>query len=141
MHHAHILSLSLMSRRVRRAGEIEKRAAIVPALVPAPAPETGTTDTTSPNTGKRDAAKATATRTGVAAAPQRSPRIKRGVDTDERGEDHNSFGIYVFLILKCWFPVESPDLDFKRNQMIVTLSLRKKKKVFYVYIKTVADEL
>lgn len=75
---------SLVSRRVRKAGETEKRAATVPvpALAPAPAPETGITNTTSP--GKRDATKATATRTGVAAVPQRNPRIKRGADTDER---------------------------------------------------------
>lgn len=73
------------TRTSRRVGETGRKA--VSALDPArgPAPETGITSTPSPGTnmGKKNAAKATAIGTGVAAAPPRSPRTKRGVDTDE----------------------------------------------------------
>lgn len=82
-----------MSRAARIAGEIEKQAAS--ALDPAhsPAPETGITSTPSPvsNMGKRDATKATATRTGAAAAPPRSPRTETGIDTDEGEPEPNIF--------------------------------------------------
>lgn len=62
--------------------------ALDPAQVPAP--ETGTTSTASlgSNMGRRAAIKAAATRTGAAAVPPRSPRIKTGVDTDEGGWSH-----------------------------------------------------
>lgn len=80
-----IVSQSHISRTARRAGETEKQDASALAPAHVPTPETGSTNTASPgsNTGKRDEIKATATRTGAAAGPRRSPRIKNGVDTDE----------------------------------------------------------
>lgn len=88
-----------ISRTVKIAGETERRdaSALDPAQVPAL--KTGTTNTASPgsNMGKRAVIKATATRTGAAAAPPRSPRIKTGVDTDE-GEQRMKDGSPYLLL-------------------------------------------
>lgn len=89
------LIFSDISRTMMIVGEIGRwhASALDPAQVPAPETETETetTNTASPgaNMGKRAAIKATETGAGAGAraTPPRSPRIKTGVDTDERRED------------------------------------------------------
>lgn len=63
-----------------------KRNAIALDPVQVPTPGTGTTSTAShgTNMGRRAVTKATTKRTGATAAPPRSPRIKTGVDSNER---------------------------------------------------------
>lgn len=128
----------LISRPVRRAVEIERQAANALAPVHVPAPETGITSTTSigPNTGKRDATKATATRTGAEAAHPRSPRTKRGIDTDERKLTSlcgraapelfsmNKYYIEIFTCLATGFL-------FKKN---LTLTFRNNSGLYQVFV-------
>lgn len=83
---SHISHLPRTVRRTAETGKLDASAlALAHGPAPAPAPETGTTNTAShgSNMAKRDVIKPTATRTGAAAAPQRNPRIRTGVDTDE----------------------------------------------------------
>ncbi len=83
---------------MRIADETERWVASALDPVQVPAAETGTTNTSpGSNMGKRAVIKATVAGTGAAAAPPRSPKTKRGVDTDEAEQGMKGGSPYLLL--------------------------------------------